>query len=187
MITDQYTAGGSVSQLSQLAKLSYWLTLSIKDITTSFWHYNTWCWFLSNQTMGSYHFFEYNEVKSVHLLIILNKDYLRSRIKERVNLLHMLGWQPSSILGGNLLMKTPNRTGLLVNGHAIYLTIAFPTIAENFTPWKLPKYMSACVILAIFHTEVRYKVRMYFIEFSLNVCYKTGYSYLFIFSILLLE
>ena len=37
-ITDQHTAGGSVSPLSQLAKLSPWLTLSTKDITTSFWH-----------------------------------------------------------------------------------------------------------------------------------------------------
>ena len=34
MIKDQYTAGGSVSQLSQLTKLSPWLTLSTKDITT---------------------------------------------------------------------------------------------------------------------------------------------------------
>ena len=29
---------------------------SAKDITTSFWHYNKWFWFLSNQTMGLYHF-----------------------------------------------------------------------------------------------------------------------------------
>ena len=40
MITDQHTAGGSVSQLSQLTRLSPWLTLATKDITTSFWHYN---------------------------------------------------------------------------------------------------------------------------------------------------
>ena len=40
MITDQHTAGGWVTQLSQLAKLSHWLTLSTKDITTSFWHYS---------------------------------------------------------------------------------------------------------------------------------------------------
>ena len=33
MITDQHTAGGSVSQLSQLTKLSPWLSLSTKDIT----------------------------------------------------------------------------------------------------------------------------------------------------------
>ena len=47
MITDQHTAGGSVSQLSQLAKLSPWLTLSTKDITTSFWHYNKlFCFFI---------------------------------------------------------------------------------------------------------------------------------------------
>ena len=38
MITDQQTAGGSVSQLSQLAKLSPGLTLSTKYITASFWH-----------------------------------------------------------------------------------------------------------------------------------------------------
>ena len=38
MITDQHTAGGSVSQLSQLTKLSPWLAFSTKDITTSFWH-----------------------------------------------------------------------------------------------------------------------------------------------------
>ena len=56
MITDQHTAGGSVSQLSQLAKLSPWLTLSTKDITTSFWHYNEWFCFLSNQIMGLYNF-----------------------------------------------------------------------------------------------------------------------------------
>ena len=37
-ITDQHTAGDSVSQLSQLAKLSPWFTLSTKDITTSVWH-----------------------------------------------------------------------------------------------------------------------------------------------------
>ena len=55
MITDQHTAGRSVSQLSLLAKLSPWLTLSTKDITTSFWHYNKWFWFLSNQIMGLYH------------------------------------------------------------------------------------------------------------------------------------
>ena len=48
--------GGSVSQLSQLAKLSPWLTLSTKDITTSFWHYKKWFCFLSNQIMGLYHF-----------------------------------------------------------------------------------------------------------------------------------
>ena len=56
MITDQHTAGGSVSQLSQLAKLSPWLTLSTKDITASFWHYNKWFCFLSNQIMDLYHF-----------------------------------------------------------------------------------------------------------------------------------
>ena len=56
MITDQLTAGGSVSQLSQLAKLSPWLTLSTKDITTSFWHYKKLFCFLSNQIMGLYHF-----------------------------------------------------------------------------------------------------------------------------------
>ena len=56
MITDQHTAGGSVSQLSQLAKLSPWLTLSTKDITTSFWHYKIRFCFLSNQIMGLYHF-----------------------------------------------------------------------------------------------------------------------------------
>ena len=52
LITGQHTAGGPVSQLSQLAKLSPWLTLSTKDITTSFWHYNEWFWFLYNQIMG---------------------------------------------------------------------------------------------------------------------------------------
>ena len=41
-ITDQHTARGSVSQLSQLTKLSPWSTLSTKDITTSFWPYNDW-------------------------------------------------------------------------------------------------------------------------------------------------
>ena len=47
MITDQHTAGGSVSQLGQLTKLSPWLTLSTKDITTSFWHYKKWfCFFI---------------------------------------------------------------------------------------------------------------------------------------------
>ena len=56
MITDQHATGGSVSQLSQLAKLSPWLTLSTKDITTSFWHYNKWFWLLCNQIMGLYHF-----------------------------------------------------------------------------------------------------------------------------------
>ena len=56
IITDQHTAGGSVSQLSQLAKLSPWLTLSTKDITTSFWHYKKSFCFLSNQIMGLYHF-----------------------------------------------------------------------------------------------------------------------------------
>ena len=56
MITDQLTAGGSVSQLSELAKLSPWLTLSTKDITTSFWHYKKIFSFLSNQIMGLYHF-----------------------------------------------------------------------------------------------------------------------------------
>ena len=40
MITDQHTAGGSVCQLSQLAKLSPWLTPSKKYITTSLWHNN---------------------------------------------------------------------------------------------------------------------------------------------------
>ena len=46
-ITDQHTAGSSVSQLSQLAKLSPWLTLSTKDITTSFCHYNErFCFYL---------------------------------------------------------------------------------------------------------------------------------------------
>ena len=55
MITDQHTAGDAVSQLSQLAKLSPWLTLSTKDITTSFWQYNKWFWFLSNQVMCLYH------------------------------------------------------------------------------------------------------------------------------------
>ena len=53
MITDQHKAGGSVSQLSQLAKLSPWLTLSTKDIATSFWHCNKLFWFLSNQSMSS--------------------------------------------------------------------------------------------------------------------------------------
>ena len=57
MITDQHTAGGSVSQLSQMAKLSSRLTLSTKDITTSFWHYNKWFWVLCNQIMGLYNFF----------------------------------------------------------------------------------------------------------------------------------
>ena len=57
MITDQLTAGGSVSQLSQLAKLSPWLTISTKDVTTSFWHYKKlFVFFLSNQIMGLYHF-----------------------------------------------------------------------------------------------------------------------------------
>ena len=53
MITGQHTAGGSVSQLT---KLLPWLTLSTKEITTSFWHYNKWFWFLSNYIMGIYHF-----------------------------------------------------------------------------------------------------------------------------------
>ena len=56
MITDQHTAGGSVSQLSQLAKLSPWLTLSTKDITTSFWHYIKSFCFWSKQMMGLYIF-----------------------------------------------------------------------------------------------------------------------------------
>ena len=56
MITDQHTAGGPVSQLSQLAKLSPWLTLSTKDITTLFWHHKKLFCFLSNQIMGLYHF-----------------------------------------------------------------------------------------------------------------------------------
>ena len=54
MITDQHTAGSSVSQLRQLTKLSPWLTLSTKDITTSFWHYDKWFCFLSNQIIGLY-------------------------------------------------------------------------------------------------------------------------------------
>ena len=78
-ITDQHTAGGSVSQLSQLTKLSPWLTLSTKDITTSFWYYNTWFWFLSNQIMDLYHFSP-NRIQSVHLLWKTNMDYPRSRI-----------------------------------------------------------------------------------------------------------
>ena len=41
---------------SQLAMLSHWLTLSTKDITTSFWYYNKWFWFLSDQIMGLYNF-----------------------------------------------------------------------------------------------------------------------------------
>ena len=61
MITDQHTAGGSVSQLSQLAKLSPSLTLSTKDITTSFWHYKKWLCFLSNQIMDLNHFFNPTE------------------------------------------------------------------------------------------------------------------------------
>ena len=56
MITDQHTAGGSVSQLSQLAKLSHWLTLSTKYITTSFWHYIKSFCFWSKQIMGLYNF-----------------------------------------------------------------------------------------------------------------------------------
>ena len=40
MIKDQHTAGSSVRQLSQLTKLSPWLTLCTKDITTSFWYYH---------------------------------------------------------------------------------------------------------------------------------------------------
>ena len=52
MIKDQHTAGGSVSQLSQLTKLSPWSTLSTKDITTSFWYYNEWFWFSSDQIVG---------------------------------------------------------------------------------------------------------------------------------------
>ena len=56
MIADQHTEMGSVSQLSQLANISHWLTLSTKDITTSFWHYNKLFWFLSNHIMGWYHF-----------------------------------------------------------------------------------------------------------------------------------
>ena len=45
MIKDQHTAGGSISQLSQLAKLWPW-----------FWHYNKLFCFLSNQIKGLYHF-----------------------------------------------------------------------------------------------------------------------------------
>ena len=45
MITYWHTAGGSVSQLGQWTKLSPWLTLSTKDINTSFWHYNKWFFF----------------------------------------------------------------------------------------------------------------------------------------------
>ena len=56
MITDQHTAGGSVSQLSQLAKLSPWSTLSAKYITASFRLYDKLFCFLSNQIMGLYHF-----------------------------------------------------------------------------------------------------------------------------------
>ena len=82
-ITDQHAAGGSVSQLSQLAKLSPWLTLSTKYITTSFWHYNKWFWFLSNQIMGLYHSSNPKKIKFVHLRWKINVDYLRSRMKER--------------------------------------------------------------------------------------------------------
>ena len=92
MTTDHHTAGGSLSRLSQLAKLSPWLTLSTKDIITSFWHYNKWFLFLSNQIMGLYNFFEPNRIKSVHLWWKINADYLRYRMKERVNLLGMLDW-----------------------------------------------------------------------------------------------
>ena len=49
MITDWHTAGGSVSQLSQ------WTKLSTKYINTSFWHYNKWFCFLSNQIMVTKH------------------------------------------------------------------------------------------------------------------------------------
>ena len=91
MITDQHTAGGSVSQLSQLAKLSPWLTLSTKDISTSFWHYNKWFCSLSNQIMGLYNFSNQNKIKSVHLWwkIVhlwwkINVDYLRYRMKKEL-------------------------------------------------------------------------------------------------------
>ena len=55
MITDWHTAGSSVSQLSQWTRLSPWLTLSTKDINTSFWHYNKWFWFSSNQIKVTKH------------------------------------------------------------------------------------------------------------------------------------
>ena len=54
MITDQHTAGGSISQLSQLAKLSPWLTLSTKGITSLFCHYKKWfCFFLCHSPVPS--------------------------------------------------------------------------------------------------------------------------------------
>ena len=56
MIIEQHIAGGSVSQLKQLTKLSPWLTRFVKDITISCWHYNKWFWCLSNQIIGLYHF-----------------------------------------------------------------------------------------------------------------------------------
>ena len=119
IITDQHRAGGSVSQLSQLTKLWPWLTLSTNDIAVSFWHDSKWFWLLSYQIMGSYHFS--NTTKS-NLCIYDEKrkvDYLRSRIKERVNLLACLidlNWpQPSPILGvGGLLMRTSSGAGLLM-------------------------------------------------------------------------
>ena len=92
MITDQHTAGDSASQISQLNKLSPWLTLSTQDITTSFWHYNKWFCFLSNQIMGLYHFSNPWRIKSVHLWWKINLDYLRYRLKERIKLLGMLDW-----------------------------------------------------------------------------------------------
>ena len=54
MITDQHTTGRSVSQLSQLAKLSPWSTLSTKYIITSFWCCNKWIFFFYLTTTWVY-------------------------------------------------------------------------------------------------------------------------------------
>ena len=124
MITDQHTAGGSVSQLSQLAKLSPWLTLSTKDITTSFWRYNKWFWFLSNQIMDLYHF-----SNPIELNLCINGERLMWTIldtewKKELTCwacLTDLNWpQPSPIQRGNLLMRNPSGTGLLMRNTSLW-------------------------------------------------------------------
>ena len=135
-----HSRGGSVSQLSQLTKLSPWLTLSTKDINTSFWHYNKWFWFLSNQIMGKYNFSNQKRIKSVHMWRKMNVDYLRSRVRERVNLFGMLtdlNWpQPSPILEGNLLMGIPSWNVLLIYSTCDYVSML--GLMFNYTSKRVP-------------------------------------------------
>ena len=65
-------------------------------------------------------------VKNVHLRWKINVDYLRYRMKVRVNLLGMLDWpwlattQPH-LKGGDLFMRNPSGTGLLMGFTSVLL------------------------------------------------------------------